>query len=67
LYKNSRNEEYPREKATLTPLNDTVDEIIDYIVQLTEGSTKQYLMIKNIPNKLMSVFLNYLIAILFTK
>jgi len=43
LNKKSRNEEYPRERAILTPLNDTVDEINDYIVQLTERPTKQYL------------------------
>ncbi|CAJ2679402.1 unnamed protein product [Trifolium pratense] len=36
------NEEYLRERAILTPLNETVDEINNYIVQITEGSTKQY-------------------------
>lgn len=43
LKKNSRNEEYLRERAILTPLNETVDEINDYIVQLAEGATRQYL------------------------
>ncbi|KAK2379913.1 hypothetical protein QL285_067659 [Trifolium repens] len=36
------NEEYLRERAILTPLNETVDEVNNYIVQITEGSTKQY-------------------------
>lgn len=35
-------EEYFRERAILTPLNETVDEINNYIVQFTDGETKQY-------------------------
>ncbi|CAJ2669278.1 unnamed protein product [Trifolium pratense] len=42
LSKNFRNEEYLRERAILTPLNETADEINDYIVQLTEGPIKEY-------------------------
>ncbi|KAK2427093.1 ATP-dependent DNA helicase PIF1 [Trifolium repens] len=42
LSNNFRNEEYLRERAILTPLNETVDDINDYIVQLTEGPIKEY-------------------------
>jgi len=35
-------EEYFRERAILTPLNETVDEINNYIVQFTDGEKKQY-------------------------
>ena len=36
------NEEYLRERAIRTPLNETIDEINNYIIHITEGSTKQY-------------------------
>ncbi|XP_057421492.1 uncharacterized protein LOC130715411 [Lotus japonicus] len=42
LQKQLKNEDYLRERAILTPLNDTVDDINNYIIHMIEGTTKQY-------------------------
>ena len=38
-----QNEDYLRERAILTPLNETIDDINNYIIQMIEGPTRQYL------------------------